>query len=98
MRLGLKNKVPSTYNVQTWQEIISQLQNQINNLSEGRLAAKHNAVPSVPTAGEYAIGDFVPNSDVQELGAGGSKYTIQGWVCSVADPLAFLESRCLTGN
>jgi hypothetical protein len=98
MRLELTNEVPSAYNPQAWNRIITKLQNQINMLSEGRLVARHNAVSSVPTTGAYAIGDFVPNSDVQELGSSSSKYFIAGWVCTDTDPLTFVQARCLTGN
>jgi len=98
MRLELRNKVPSAYNAQAWQEIVTTLQNQINQLSEGRLVARHNAVASVPTTGAYAVGDFVPNSDVQELGSASSMYLITGWICVDTDPLTFVEARCLTGN
>lgn len=98
MRLALSNKVSSSYNARTLQEIVIALQNQLNQLSEGLLVAKHNAQSSVPTTGSYAVGDFVANSTQSELGSGGSKYVLMGWTCTVADPLAFVEIRCLTGN
>lgn len=69
----------------------------INDLSEGRIAARYNAVSTIPVTGEYAIGDFVMNSVPVELGAPGSKYVLDGWKCTVA-PLTFVECRYLTGN
>ncbi|WP_343577940.1 hypothetical protein [Pseudomonas sp.] len=72
---------------------------QVNRLSEGRISAKYNAVPSAPTAGTYMQGDFVANSTPTELGAVGSKYVIEGWVCVVSgSPGTFVQKRFLTGN
>ena len=70
---------------------------QVNALSEGRMAASYNAVPSVPTSGVYALGDFVRNSAPAELGSPGSKYVIEGWTC-LAAPLTFVQKRYPTGN
>lgn len=73
--------------------------NRIICLSEGRLNAIDNAVASVPTTGTYAQGDFVRNSTPTELGAGGSKYVIFGWVNTVGGtPGTFVQCRFLTGN
>lgn len=75
------------------------LVDQLNKLSEGRLAARHNAITAAPTTGSYAVGDFVSNSTPSELGAASSKYVIIGWICVTAgSPGTFLECRCLTGN
>lgn len=71
---------------------------QVNLLSEGRISAVNNAQSSVPTAGEYAIGDFVRNSAPTELGSPGSKYVVEGWMCVGDSPLAFVPKRFLTGN
>jgi hypothetical protein len=72
---------------------------QINDLSEGRRVALYHARQSSPTTGAYANGDFVPNSNVSELGTAGNKYVIDGWQCVVAgDPATFVQRRFLTGN
>jgi hypothetical protein len=72
---------------------------QVNALSEGRLVASYNALPSVPTAGTYARGDFVRNSEPSELGSPGSRYVIFGWICTVSGtPGTFVQMRYLTGN
>lgn len=52
---------------------------QVNALSEGQLVATYNAVPAMPAAGTYAIGDFVSNSAPAILGAPGTRYVVQGW-------------------
>lgn len=72
---------------------------QVNRLSEGRISARYNARPSVPTTDTWAQGDFVANSAPSELGAAGSKYVIEGWVCVVGGtPGTWVQKRFLTGN
>jgi len=71
---------------------------QVNLMAEGRLAAAYNAVPSVPTTGTFARGDFVRNSEPSELGSAGSRYVIFGWLCvSGGTPGTFVQCRFLTG-
>jgi hypothetical protein len=98
MRLNLFNRVPAQYDSQIFVKIVLDLQNQINALSEGRIAGRYNAVTSAPAAGDYAVGDIVYNSTPSELGAGGSKYILLAWLCTDDSPLTFKELRCLTGN
>lgn len=71
---------------------------QVNALSEGRMVASYNAVPSVPTTGAYAVGDFVRNSAPAELGSAASKYCVFGWMCVDDNPLTFVQMRFLTGS
>lgn len=71
---------------------------QVNLMAEGRIAGSYNAVPSAPSAGTYAQGDFVRNSAPSELGSPGSKYVIFGWLCVVGGtPGTFVQCRFLTG-
>lgn len=71
----------------------------INLMTDGRLSGTNNAVPSVPTSGTFAQGDFVRNSAPTELGAVGSKYVVLGWICAVGGtPGTLLPCRALTGN
>ena len=73
--------------------------NQVNALSEGRIAAKYNATTAAPTTGTWARGDTIPNSAPSELGTAGSKYVIEGWICVTAGtPGTWVQKRCLTGN
>lgn len=71
----------------------------VNDLADGRFAARDLVASAVPTTGQYAKGDFVANSAPAELGTAGSKYVIYGWI-SVAggSPGTFLQCRFLTGN
>lgn len=75
------------------------LADQVNRVSEGQLSGTTNAATAAPTAGDYAWGDFVRNSEPTELGAAASKYIITGWICTVSgNPGTWLEARVLTGN
>jgi hypothetical protein len=71
---------------------------QVNALSEGRLVASYNAVPSAPTTGAYAVGDVVRNSAPTELGTTPNKYVVYGWMCLDDSPLTFVQMRFFTGN
>ena len=96
-RLALNQRIPAEYNRQAINAIFADMQNQINSLSEGMLNARYNAQVSVPTTGEYSIGDLVYNANPAELGGAGSKYIHLAWLCVTSSPLAFKELRCLTG-
>lgn len=101
MRLLTDPRLPSDL-----QQLVLRLTNlfrdthaQLNNLTEGRVAAVQNAQNSVPAAGTNAQGDFVLNSQPSELGSAGAKYIIHGWRCTVSgDPGTWVEVRTLTGN
>lgn len=72
---------------------------QINQLSEGRIAAKYNAATAAPTTETWQQGDFIANSAPAEAGAVGSKYVVLGWVCVASGtPGTWVDCRCLTGN
>ena len=72
---------------------------QVNQLTEGTVSAVHSASTAVPTAGSYAVGDFVRNSTPAEAGTAGSKYVVMGWLCTVGGaPGTFVQCRALTGN
>lgn len=96
-KLNLTNKVLDTYNRQAYFDILRQIQEQLNSLSEGKIKATYNAQASVPTTGIYAVGDFVANAAPSELGVASSKYVLKGWLC-VASPNTFVQQRILTGN
>lgn len=72
---------------------------QVNLLTEGRLAAVHNAGTAAPTTGAWQAGDFLRNRAPTELGSAGSKYVIEGWLCvSSGTPGSWVQKRFLTGN
>jgi hypothetical protein len=71
----------------------------VNALAAGRFSARENTATAAPTAGTWAQGDFVANSNRTEAGAASSKYVVMGWVCVVGGtPGTWVESRTLTGN
>lgn len=79
-----------------WYREIAQ---QVNAVSEGRIAGFYTAATAAPTTGTWAKGDFVLNSSPSELGTAGSKYLVHGWRCTVAGtPGTWLQCRFLTGN
>lgn len=67
--------------------------------------ARYAAVPLVflgtaaPTADTYLLGDYVKNTAPAEVGSGGSKYVVAGWICVAAGtPGTWVDDRRLTGN
>ena len=79
--------------------LFRQIAGQVNQLSEGQMVAKYNALTAAPTTGTWAVGDYIANSAIAELGTAGSKYVIEGWRCTAAGtPGTWLQSRVLTGN
>lgn len=80
-------------------DLLKRVAYQLNQLSEGSIVAKYNAVTAPPTTGRFVQGDFIANSAPSELGGAGSKYVITGWICTVSgNPATFVQARVLTGN
>jgi hypothetical protein len=96
-RLNVAGNITEKYSRKTLFDALTAIQNQLNNLSGGLLKAKTNATATMPTTGTYAVGDFVPNSNISELGTAGNKYILTGWIV-ITSPNTFRECRCLTGN
>lgn len=77
------------------------VENQVNSLSESRLAASYNAVTASPTGIVLAQGDVIPKAVRTEEGTAGAKYVITGWMAMVdgtASAGSVVELRYLTGN
>jgi hypothetical protein len=71
----------------------------LNQLGEGRLAAKDNLRTAAPTTGTWQQGDEVNHSAPVEAGSPGSRYVIQGWICVASGtPGTWVQKRYLTGN
>jgi hypothetical protein len=80
-------------------QILTNVIEQVNGLTEGQVSAVQNANTAPPTTGTYQKGDFIRNSAPAELGTAGSKYVITGWICTAAGmPGTWLQCRSLTGN
>ena len=58
-------------------QTLRQMIDQLNNLSDGRLAAQTSASTAPPTKGQYAQGDYIRNTKPT---AGGPL----GWVCTAS--------------
>lgn len=101
MRLSPDARLPLGGDMQSWRqrlyELVRDIVNQLNAVSEGRASACTNAAPAPPATGAYAPGDFVRNSAPTELGPTGARYVVEGWLC-IAAPLTFVQKRFLTGN
>lgn len=101
MRLSNDARLPAADDVRSLKTrlyaLVRDIVNLLNGVAEGQISACTNAATKPPATGTYTPGDFVRNSAPQELGAAGSKYVIDGWVC-VAAPLTFVQKRFLTGN
>lgn len=78
------------------------IQQQLNRLSAGGIAASTTAAASPPAANStniYAQGDFIRNSAPVVLGTSGSQYVVIGWVCVAGGkPGTWVQSRTLTGT
>ena len=99
MRLNLVNVVPARYEQSLLQRIVQSIQNQLNNLTEGRMAARHFTATSIPTTGDFAQGDIIWDAAPVEAGSAASKYVRLGWICVAGgSPGTLLEMRVLTGN
>lgn len=82
-------------------EHLRKVGNQINSLSESKLAATYNAITAAPTGLIMAKGDIVPKIDRAEEGTSGAKYVITGWMATVegtSSAGSVVELRYLTGN
>lgn len=99
MKLALSNQVPAKYNAPIFARLLQAIETQGNLLAEGRLKGRHYTASAKPTAGDFAQGDIIWDSEPAEAGSASSKYVRLGWICTVAgSPGTLLEMRVLTGN
>jgi hypothetical protein len=100
-RLNTEARLPQDGNMSALLRRLADLQREnaalVNALAEGRIAGSVNALPAAPVTGNFTPGDFVRNSAPTELGAAGSKYVVEGWMC-LAAPATFVQKRFFTGN
>ena len=76
-----------------------QVATQVNQSSEGRIAAVTNADTAAPISGAWEQGDFVRNKAPGELGTAGSKYLVFGWSCITSgEPGTWVPLHLPTGN
>jgi hypothetical protein len=97
MRLEPRPTLYETGLIRRLVELLTRSNEQVNGLTEGRIALNHAAVTAAPTTGTWTQGDRLKNSAPVE--AGSPAYVIDGWVCVASGtPGTWLEQRTLTGN
>jgi hypothetical protein len=97
-KLNLEQFVQQDYDRGLMTEMVRQIEDAINRLSEGRIYQHYNALGAAPS-GPAQLGDKVWNTSPTPTGSPGSEYVVMGWVCTAAgDPATFEEMRVLTGN
>lgn len=79
MKLPVDPRLPSGDTlIRRLTDLFKPLLEQVNSLTEGRIASVHNAQTSAPSTGTYAAGDFIRNSAAADTGDGTA---IFGWLC-----------------
>jgi len=100
-RLYLEQYLDKQYDHALLSELVRQVEDAINRLSEGRIYQHYNAAAAAPsgTTVAYQVGDKVWNTNPVESGTVGSGYIVVGWICIAAGaPGTWREMRVLTGN
>lgn len=77
-RLYLRDRVPREYNAQIMVQLMQEIQDQLNRLSEGNASAYHGAATAAPTIGAWVRGDWVKNSAPSSAGYFGFVCTVSG--------------------
>jgi hypothetical protein len=97
-RLNL-DRLPYEYDRAKIAELLRDIQEQVNGLSEGYITSAYTSKTAAPTYGSWKQGDFIRNSTPVEAGVALSKYVVIGWVCTVSGTSGtWLPCRVLTGN
>src|SRR5437762_5039496 len=103
-KLDLVSRVPAQYEKQTFADIIRAICNQVNPLSEGKLAGRYQAQASVPSGSvAAAVSDIVWDSNATVRGSVvpgiAADYVRLGWVVNVpGNPGTYQELRIPTGT
>ena len=100
-RLFLEQYLQKDYDLSLMSELMRQLEDAVNRLSEGRIYQNYNAATAAPsgTTVAYQLGDFVRNTAPTPSGSPGSEYCVFGWLCVASgSPGTWREMRVLTGN
>jgi hypothetical protein len=80
-------------------QILTNIIDQLNGISEGQVQPVTNATTAPPTTGTAQLGDFVRNSAPTVLGTAGSRYVVTGFLCVAAgSPGTWVQTRSLTGT
>jgi hypothetical protein len=99
-KLSSPTKLPEQYRKSDLFRILTDIDTQINNLSDGRVVAVSNnsASPTSSVVGS-SVGDEVRNTNATVQGTVGAQYVVRGWICTTSGtPGVWREERVLTGT
>lgn len=95
-KLSGSQGVPRNYNPASIQTIVRLIEQQVNQLAEGAIVARHGAMTAAPTAGTWIKGDLVDNSSPAVVTDDVADYVIVGWICTASgSPGTWKERRVL---
>ena len=103
-KLVLDLKVPKNYDQSRLMDVIREICQQVNTLSEGRISARYQAQLSTPASVAADVGDVVWNSNPTVIGSVApgvaASYVNIGWICTVESDsnATWQEMRVLTGS
>lgn len=100
-KLASAVKLPETYRKSDLFKILTEIDSQVNGLSEGRVSSNYNAQTAIPTSSvvPYSKGDRIWKSNVTVQGTVGAQYVTVGWICTASGtPGTWVEMRTLTGG
>lgn len=88
---------------QALNKVIREHAQKVNQVASGQSTGYDNQSTAVPSAGSWAIGDFVKKSNPVVAGGGGSQYVITGWLRITNGSgntlnTDWVENRVLTGT
>lgn len=94
MKLKTAAALPQEWKRGYMESLFKKIDDQVNNLTDGKVNAVTNSYTAAPTSGTHAIGDFVRNTNTVQNGTAPSNYVILGWICTLGGtPGTFTEVR-----
>ena len=94
MRLDTSASTPQEYSRGYLARLFKKIDDQVNNLTDGKVNAVTNSYTAAPTTGKHAVGDIVRNTNTVQTGTAPNNYVILGWICTASgEPGTFTEIR-----
>jgi hypothetical protein len=93
-------RVPRQYDQGVFAQLLREIDEQLNSLSEGRIYASYSAYSAAPTTQAHQRGDFVRNTQPTDTShTAVSSYVVMGWLnVSEGEPGTWVECRALTSD
>jgi hypothetical protein len=99
VRLDLVQRIGRSYDLGAMSDVFRQLEQQVNDLADGRISARDGAMTASPASGNWVKGDFVPNSNPAIVSGSIGSYLVLGWVCTTSgSPGTWKEARVMTAD